>query len=604
MPSTFHTEQQRLAAVHALQWLETANNENFDRICRLAASYFKVPTTLISLVEKDRQWFAGRVGFEACQTPIEQSFCRYGLDHPGILHVTDAQEDERFAQNPLVTAADGIRFYAGVPLRDRSGLALGSLCIIDKDPHPLTTDELSALEDFAQLVVNQIEQSQLLRYRDHISRLPNLEQFWVDTRDLKDTDAKARLLMLMRVQGSYSDACLAAGDGISGGNTARQETALRLQRHFEGIAELYHISEREFCVFVTCDPDRHQDFFRSLISLISEPFAHHSTNVGFAICPIGDQPIADMLRKANHAVELSISRQSPWVVYDEVQDLAQRRSLLLLNDLSTALDNGDIFLEYQPRFSLHDGSLLSAEALIRWQHPHLGALSPGEFIPLIEGAGQISRVTCWVIDRALSELPSWNNHKIRLAINLSAQDFKGLDIARTLSRACQRHNIAPQRLEVEITEGEWMRVNSQVFAQLAAVRQLGVDVAIDDFGTGYSNFAYLHEIPANVLKLDKSLVTDLEHSPRNRIIARSVFQLAHELGYRTVAEGIETFRCLDLVREYGCQEAQGYFLSRPLPLAHFTQNSEDIALSFNPVQYAQKSIVESVSKIKIVDEAI
>lgn len=588
MPSTFHTEQQRLAAVHALQWLETANTENFDRICRLAASYFKVPTTLISLIEKDRQWFAGRVGSDVCQTPIEQSFCRYGLDHPGVLHVPNAHEDERFANSRLVTAADGIHFYAGATLRDRNGLALGRLCIIDKDPHPLNADELAALEDFAQLVMNQIEQSQLLRYRDPISKLPNMEQFWVDTRDLKDSDDKARLLMLMRVKGNYGDASLPAVEG----KTACQERALRLQRRLEGVAELYHINEREFCVLVTCDPDRHQDLFRSLISLISEPFADNSTNIGVAICELGDQSIADMLRKANQAVELSISRQIPWAVYDEVQDLAQRRALSLLNDLSTALGNGDIYLEYQPRFSLHDGSLLSAEALIRWQHPRLGALSPDEFIPLIEGAGQISRVTCWVFDRALSELTSWNNDEIRLAINLSAQDFKGLDIARTLSLACQRHNIAPQRLEVEITEGEWMRVNSQVFAQLAAVRQLGVDVAIDDFGTGYSNFAYLHEIPANVLKLDKSLVTDLEHSPRNRVIARSVFQLAHELGYRTVAEGIETLRCLELVREYGCQEAQGYFLSRPLPLAHFTQHSGDFALSFNLHQYAQKSIAE------------
>jgi EAL domain-containing protein (putative c-di-GMP-specific phosphodiesterase class I) len=119
-----------------------------------------------------------------------------------------------------------------------------------------------------------------------------------------------------------------------------------------------------------------------------------------------------------------------------------------------------------------------------------------------------------------------------------------------------------------------------VIAQLTRIRELGVDVAIDDFGAGYSNFAYLHEIPANILKLDKSLVSDLESNPRNRIIARSVLHLASELGYRTVAEGVETFRCMSLVREYGCEEAQGYFLSRPLGLAKLKQQCHNIALTF------------------------
>ncbi|WP_017905975.1 sensor domain-containing phosphodiesterase [Pseudomonas asplenii] len=590
MPNTFDAEQQRLAAVHALQWLETANNENFDRICRLAAAYFKVPTALISLVEKDRQWFVSRVGFKARQTPIEQSFCRYSLGQPGVMHVPDAREDERFVHNPLVTAADGICFYAGAPLRDRNGLALGSLCIIDKVHHPLEPHELRALEDFAEMVMVQIEQSQLLRYRDPVSRLPNLPQLMVDTQGLADTDASARLLMVMRLQDNYRnylDDRRDPEDGFTDGQSWRRETARRLSERLEGVAQLYHIGERDFCVLLNCSAQRQQELFRALVALVSEPFAPQAMSIGVATCELGNQPAADLLSKATHAVELAISRHHPWAVYDETQDRAQRRAFTLLNDFPTALDNGELFLEYQPRFSLQDGRLLSAEALIRWQHPSLGAISPAEFIPLIEGAGQISRVTCWVIDRALNELAAWNDDEIRLAINLSAQDFKGLDIASTLSRACQRSRIASSRLEVEITEGEWIRADPQVISQLAAVRELGVDVAIDDFGTGYSNFAYLHEIPANVLKLDKSLVTGLEHCPRNRIIARSVFQLAHELGYRTVAEGIETFRCLNLVREYGCHEAQGYFLSRPLPLAHFIRPSDDIALSFNPRQPAR-----------------
>jgi EAL domain-containing protein (putative c-di-GMP-specific phosphodiesterase class I) len=152
-----------------------------------------------------------------------------------------------------------------------------------------------------------------------------------------------------------------------------------------------------------------------------------------------------------------------------------------------------------------------------------------------------------------------------------------MDIAQSLSRACKLHRVPAERVEVEITEGEWIRETPNVIGQLQRIRALGVDVAIDDFGTGYSNFAYLRDIPANVLKLDQSIITDLENKPRNRVIARSVLQLARELGYRTVAEGIETFKSLSLVKSYGCHEAQGYFLSRPLPAERLMRGYSDDA---------------------------
>lgn len=210
----------------------------------------------------------------------------------------------------------------------------------------------------------------------------------------------------------------------------------------------------------------------------------------------------------------------------------------------------------------------------------LGKIWPSEFIPLIESAGKISTVTRWVIDRALTDLSGWIDKEVRFSINLSPLDFAELDIALALETACLEHGVEPARLEVEITEGEWIRADKRVIAQLTHIRKLGVDVAIDDFGAEYSNFAYLHEIPANILKLDKSLVTDLESNARNRIIARSVLYLANELGYRTVAEGVETFRCMSLVRDFGCEEAQGYFLSRPLNLEKLRQQYQNIALTF------------------------
>lgn len=579
MTCLLEIEQKRLSAVHALQWLETAHNENFDRLCRLAAAHFGVPTVLVSLVERDRQWFPGRVGFDASQTPIEQSFCRYTIQNSGVMVVNDAHLDPRFADTGLVTRPGGIRFYAGAPLRNQHGEVLGSFCLIDTVPRHMLPGEIAVLEDFAELVMGQIEQCQLMRYRDAVSRLPNLHQFLLDTQHVTVPDSQVRLMLVIRTQAVAGPADVSVTSNLDAQHK-RCDIAQCLRRRLDGIAELYHVSELDFCLLMTCERHRRDELIRVMLALITEPFSDQQVTVGLACCDDGENSAAALMGKAIHAVGMAVYRQVHWAAYDEAEDCAQRRALLLLNELSESLDSGDIYLEYQPRFSLQDGQLLSVEALIRWTHPQLGKIWPAEFIPLIESAGRISTVTQWVINRALTDLSGWIDQEVRLSLNLSPLDFADLDIAQTLQSACRQHGVEPARLEVEITEGEWIRADKRVIAQLTRIRELGVDVAIDDFGAGYSNFAYLHEIPANILKLDKSLVSDLESNPRNRIIARSVLHLASELGYRTVAEGVETFRCMSLVREYGCEEAQGYFLSRPLGLAKLKQQCQNTALTF------------------------
>lgn len=579
MTCLLEIEQKRLSAVHALQWLETAHNENFDRLCRLAAAHFGVPTVLVSLVEKDRQWFPGRVGFEASQTPIEQSFCRYTIQNSGVMVVSDAHRDPRFANTALVTRPGGIRFYAGAPLRNQHGEVLGSFCLIDTVPRELLPAEVAVLEDFAELVMGQVEQCQWQRYRNPVSHLPNLQQFLLDTQNVTVPDSQVRLMVVIRTHPVPSAADVSVTSHLDAQHK-RRDMAHCLRRRLDGIAELYHVSELDFCLQMSCERHRRDELIRVLLALITEPFTHQQVSVGLACCDKGDQSAAELMGKASHAAGMAVYRQVQWAAYDEAEDCAQRRALTLLNELTEALASGDIYLDYQPRFSLQDGRLLSVEALIRWTHPLLGKIGPAEFIPLIESAGRISTVTRWVIDRALTDLSGWIDRDVRLSLNLSPLDFADMDIAQTLQSACHQHGVAPTRLEVEITEGEWIRADKRVIAQLTRIRELGVDVAIDDFGAGYSNFAYLHEIPANVLKLDKSLVSDLESNPRNRIIARSVLHLARELGYRTVAEGVETFRCMSLVREFGCEEAQGYFLSRPIGLAKLKQQCQNIALTF------------------------
>jgi EAL domain-containing protein (putative c-di-GMP-specific phosphodiesterase class I)/GGDEF domain-containing protein len=582
MHSPDTAEQRRLAAVHALQWLETARNEDFQRICRLAAAYFKVPTVLISLVEDERQWFPARIGFDQGETPINQSFCAFTIRQEGVMQVCDARQDPRFQATALVTAAGGIRFYAGATLRTREGCNIGSLCIIDKFPNQLSPHDSEVLQDMAEMVMAQIEQRQMLDTRDPVSGLPNLRQFLTDTRGAEfDPQAPVRVMMLIEAVDNQWQ----PDDGIDDNFTALRSGARRvsdkLAHILAGVAHLYQLSEQQFCLMLTCAPQRQLELTRALVEMITQPFPTRDfplapcTRIGVACCLDGSQSVGNLLRKAIHAANAAEQARTRWYAYDESRAHIHRRAYSLVNDFTSAMEGGGMYLEFQPRFNLQDGRQLGAEALLRWRHQQYGPVSPAEFIPLIERAGQITSVTRWVIDRSLAAVAQWRQGDSKVSINLSALDFQGMDIAHTLSRACALYKVPAARVEVEITEGEWIREAPNVIAQLTRIRALGVDVAIDDFGTGYSNFAYLRDIPANVLKLDQSIITDLENKPRNRVIARSVLQLARELGYRTVAEGIETFKSLSLVKSYGCHEAQGYFLSRPLPAERMREHVGD-----------------------------
>ncbi|MGF0238806.1 sensor domain-containing phosphodiesterase [Rhodococcus sp. IEGM1300] len=594
------SETNRLAAVQALEWLKTAESENFDRICRLAAAYFKVPTVLISLVERDRQWFKAKVGFDRDETPIEQSFCAHAIHEQGVFQIRDATRDVRFCDNPLVTASQGVRFYAGAPLRTRAGHAIGSFCIIDKEPKELTNDERAVLQDLAEMVMAQIEQRQLNDCHDSVSGLPNQRQFFADLNDLSlQPDCKPRMLVLINAFDSNLGQDLRLALGASATQSMILEIARQLNKNLAGVSCAYHINERQFCfmlptAMLDCERFVHQliDGLR-LTTQSDSTLTSPSPRAGIVIFEHDAFSHADLLRKAMHAVKSAYETNTPWALYDAVRDLAWRRAFTLAEDLDRALNSDQMFLMFQPRFNVLDGRQVSAEALLRWNHPELGAVSPAEFIPVLERNGLIHRVTQWVIVKALSAMALWEDEDCRISINLSPRDFDDRTICSTLNLACQRFGINPQRLEIEITEGEWIRSNPQVIQQLHELRDLGMDVAIDDFGTGYSNFAYLHEIPANVIKLDQSIVTNLPDSPRNQVIARSILQLANDLGYRTVAEGIENAQCLALIAEYGCAEAQRYFFARPMTHEQFTAHSKigPFAMPPLPSQTSLKVVV-------------
>lgn len=248
------------------------------------------------------------------------------------------------------------------------------------------------------------------------------------------------------------------------------------------------------------------------------------------------------------------------------------RALTLENALRRALERAQLQLHYQPQIELASGRVVGAEALLRWQHPELGAVSPAEFIPVAESCGLILPIGEWVLRRAAQQLREWRNAglaELTMAVNLSSVQFRHADLPALVSRVLDEVGLPPQLLELELTEGVAMGDPLGAIGVMNDLHSRGIRLSIDDFGTGYSSLSYLKKFRVYKLKIDQSFVRELTEDPDDRAIVGAIISMAGSLGLTAIAEGVETEGQLEFLRERGCAEGQGYLFSRPLPAAAF-----------------------------------
>ncbi|MDR3368259.1 EAL domain-containing protein [Rhodoferax sp.] len=255
----------------------------------------------------------------------------------------------------------------------------------------------------------------------------------------------------------------------------------------------------------------------------------------------------------------------------EMNEEAQER-LVMHVGLRQALEKGEFVLHYQPQIELDSGHLVGVEALIRWNHPELGLVPPARFIPAAEENGLIVPIGAWVLREACREAVRFQNaglSRLVVAVNLSALQFKRGDIAQSVRLALEESGLAPELLELELTESILIGDTERVLSTVMGLKEMGVKLSIDDFGTGYSSLAYLKRFKVDKLKIDQSFIRDLAHDVEDEAIVRAVIQMAHSLGLQTIAEGVENKEVLDRLKLYHCDEIQGYFISRPIPATEF-----------------------------------
>jgi len=344
-------------------------------------------------------------------------------------------------------------------------------------------------------------------------------------------------------------------------------------------ASVFQFNGNEFAIWIK--NDNKSDYDRlcgDILSLFQKPLfideqeIHLSVSIGVSLYPDHGKDMSTLLQNATVAMNYVISRGgNDFLIYEVSLGITIQNVFKIENELHKAIEKNQLFLEYQPQYDLRTSKLIGREALVRWRHPVQGLIPPGDFIPIAEESGLIVPIGRWVLYEACCQNRRWQGDgldKVPVSVNLSLRQFRQSNIVEIISDALHASGLHPQYLELEITESMTMDVKhaQKILTQL---KNIGIKISIDDFGTGYSSFSYLTSFPLDKLKIDRSFITNIRTDKKMAAIVKTIISVAHNLDLKIIAEGVENEAQLSMLIEYGCDEAQGFLFSRPVPVEGF-----------------------------------
>ena len=601
IPGLPNDEAARLLELNSYAVLDTQPEANFDDISELARRIAGTEIAIISLVDKDRQWFKSCVGVSLAQpeTPRSISFCGHTILQRDVLIIEDAHLDARFADNPLVTGDPGIRFYAGFPLISPNGYALGSLCVISRQPHRLDADQIDSLRRLASLTVQQLGhlrqtallssteqslQAERLRHSSGREALASLDQLISRDQLLQMIE----LIMAMEVGSPFAVLRCRFRDydrvnATLGGLIAEEyinEGARRVIAAAPKGSSVARFAEAELVVLLPFDveePDV-QRVAERIIGFCNQPYRSGSQSlsigvaIGIAIFRHDYETVEAILSDTSMAVRMALrSTGSSSRFIDAEARVMARESYRLESDLRDALNKRLLETYLQPLVALDSGEPVGFEALARWPRGS-EVVSPASFLPMLSEGGFTGELDLLIIEKALAAVPLLAlpipQRPMTMSVNLSGILLEEEGLRRRLLRLIE-DNPMPLgwTLQVELLEDAFQGTSDAFDQFLAGLVERSVSIAIDDFGTGYSSLARLLSLPIQSVKVDRAFVRRLDESEESpRTLLRTMLTMLTDLGLSVTAEGVETASQREWLLSQGVNKAQGYLFHKPMPI--------------------------------------
>ncbi|MFY3384221.1 bifunctional diguanylate cyclase/phosphodiesterase [Paracidovorax sp. MALMAid1276] len=522
---------------------------------------------------------------EGLSVPWNDTLCKRALEE-GRTYTDDVPGcwgDSEAAQ------ALGIRTYVSKPVRMGNGALFGTLCAASSESRPKAPQADRILTLFAFLIGQQVEREQLIHQllaaneqlasvaaTDQLTGLPNRRAL---------TSALQRMLaqgwrLNLAVQVAFIDLDGFKSINDTYGHEAGDQFLVAVAQRLQGVLRADDLAARlggdEFVVVLTDvgSPEDAAVVTDKLLGAMHGVFTIDqlpiiiSPSIGIALYPEHGHNAAQLLRCADAAMHhAKESGRGNRQFYDPSMDASALDVLRHERLLREAIADGAFELHYQPQVRLSDGALQGLEALVRWRHPERGLIGPDEFITFAESRGLITPIGRWVLREACRQLKAWQAEGLAMvpvAVNLSALEFRQRDVAAEIAAVLRTTGLAPQYLEIELTESVLMHQTGQALDTLNALKALGVGISVDDFGTGYSSLAYLKRYPIDKLKIDRSFVMDTPGNADDVAIVTAVIQMGRSLQLKTVAEGVETQAQVELLRGLGCDQIQGHVVAVPM----------------------------------------
>ncbi|WP_423821054.1 sensor domain-containing phosphodiesterase [Salinisphaera sp. SPP-AMP-43] len=599
-PSIARNESLRLAEVRALGLLDTPAEERFDRYTRLLSSVLSAPIALMTLVEESRQWAKSCIGTDLVELPREHCFCAHALDQ-SYLEIADAQLDARFCDNPLVLSAPYFRFYAGATINGPSGQPVGTICILDHQPRRLSDDEREQLIAFARLVEHELNQQSRFRswansvqyetLHDALTGLPDASLFEQQlAQALTEAAQQDQPLAVAQIRLTNFEA-LTTLEGRSGGDAALQSVAERLQQRLRSSDCIGRLGTDRLGMVIpnlgrpTDTAARIHKLVEGLIAPveINGSFRPIRIAAGISCYPNDAVTAAGLLDLSDAAVDATSGEQIGVRFYSPAGHAFAARQHDQTFRLGEALQHNALQQFYQPIIDCRSQQLVGFEALARWHDDVYGQVSPAEFVPLAEAHPELCReLTRWSLEQACQQATCWRNDGQffdYISVNVPSGELYRRDFIRLVTDILNHYRLPPECLTLEVTEQSLVADVDTAIDIMSALRRFGVRFAVDDFGTGYSSLRYLQQLPLDILKIDRSFIRPIIEDQITRKLTHGILQIADTLSLSVVAEGVETLDQLQILRQLGCSQAQGFLFSKPMA-------AEDIAFSAPAIEAA------------------